>query len=73
MEDLIRQNWSQLLTLIGIIWGYATLNAKVNEHTQEIDVIQRQLEEMSPIWSEIKERLASIEATLAYIVKDKNK
>lgn len=71
MEDFFINYWSQILTLVGLVWGYARLNAKVDSNCSRIDHLENRVEEMSPIWLEVKERLASIEATLKFLTKEK--
>lgn len=71
MEQFITTYWSQILTLVGIVWGYARLANKVAEHTSQITHLENKMEEMNPVLMEIRERLSGIEATLKYLTKEK--
>jgi hypothetical protein len=76
--QLLQDYWTIIFFVGSLIWSYANLKGHVrslhdrtNVLEKKCELIESKLEEMNPIWAEIKERLAGIEATLKFLTKEK--
>jgi len=67
--DILNEYWSIILTIIGVVISFTTLKMQNSDQERRIECLENKLEELNPIWVEIKERLASIEATLKFLTK----
>jgi hypothetical protein len=67
--SIINEYWAIIITGAGIIASFAILKYQNTDQERRIRCIEDKLEELNPIWVEIRERLASIEATLKMLTK----
>lgn len=67
--EILSHYWSQILTLGGIIYSYATLKSELSETQKELEEVKVQIREINPIFLDIKERLARIETKLEMLNK----
>ena len=67
--SLINEYWVVITAFIGIITSFVLLKFQNNEQERRIKYLEEKIEELNPIWVEIKERLAGIEATLKMLTK----
>jgi hypothetical protein len=69
--EFLKEYWILIATVAGLIYTYAVVKLDIKEHARRIGVIEEEIKHLNPIWIEIKERLARIEATLAVLTKEK--
>lgn len=67
--EILSNYWSQLLTIGGIIYSYATLKSELAETQKELEEVKANVREINPIFLDIKERLARIETKLEMLSK----
>ena len=68
---MIKEYWTLLVTVAGLIYTYAVVKLDIKEHDRRITCIEDEIKTLNPIWIEIKERLVAIETTLKILSKDK--
>jgi len=68
--DILNEYWAIILTIISIVISFTTLKIQNQDQERRIKCVEDKIEELNPIWLEIKERLASIEATLKFLTKN---
>ncbi len=68
--DILNEYWTVILTIISIVISFTTLKIQNQDQERRIKCVEDKMEELNPIWVEIKERLASIEATLKFLTKN---
>ena len=68
--DILNEYWAVILTIISIVISFTTLKIQNQDQERRIKCVEDKMEELNPIWVEIKERLASIEATLKFLTKN---
>jgi hypothetical protein len=68
--DILNEYWAIILTIISIVISFTTLKIQNQDQERRIKCVEDKIEELNPIWVEIKERLASIEATLKFLTKN---
>lgn len=64
---MLKEYWTIIATIGGIIYSYAVLKLDIKEHDRRIKAVEDEIKTISPIWIEIKERLVAIETTLKYL------
>jgi len=69
--DFLKEYWTILGTIAGIIYSYAVLKLDIKEHNRRIEALEEKVGKIDPIWIEIKERLVAIETTLKLLTKEK--
>jgi hypothetical protein len=76
--DLLTKYWTIIFFIGSLIWSYANLkghvgqlHSRVKTNEEDIDSLKKDVKEMSPIWTEIKERLVRIETSIQIHFKDK--
>lgn len=69
--EMIKEYWTIIATIGGIIYSYAVLKLDIKEHDRRIEAVENKVNTLDPIWIEIKERLVAIETTLKLLTKDK--
>jgi len=69
--EMVKEYWTVLGTIGGIIYSYAVLKLDIKEHDRRITAMEEEIKTLNPIWIEIKERLVAIETTLKILSKDK--
>lgn len=60
----LQNNWEIIIAIVGVIWSYASLNSKVKNLHLRVLHLEENADRREEILIEIRERLASIEATL---------
>ena len=68
IEDITKY-WTLIIALISVVISWTNLKAQNTEQQKEIDELKTKVESMNPVFTEIKEKLASIEATLKFLTK----
>ena len=64
--------WPLIISVIGLIVISVKMNWIDSDHEKRITMLEHQMENITPIWVDIKERLVRIETTLELINKIKN-
>ena len=67
--ETLSSYWSILIAVVGIIVSFANLKSQNTEQERRITELETKVEHMNPVLMEIRERLASIEATLKILSK----
>lgn len=62
-----------IIAFTGIVFSYASLKSQNLDQEKRILSLEGKVEHMNPIFTQILERLASIEATLKIVVSDRRK
>ena len=70
---IMEKYWSIIVAFIAIVISYANLKAQNLEQEKRLLILEGKVEHMNPIFTQILERLASIEATLKIVVADRRK
>lgn len=71
LVELLKEYWTVLGTIAGIIYSYAVLKLDIREHNRRLEALEEKVGKIDPIWIEIKERLVAIETTLKLLTKEK--
>lgn len=69
--DLICKYWQVIVALFGIVYTFMTLKIQNSEQERRICVLEKKVDEMNPVLIDIRTKLASIEATLKMLTRDK--
>jgi hypothetical protein len=67
--DFVTDYWQILTALVSVIYTFAHLKSQNEDQEKRLCKLEGRVDDMSPVFMEIKERLASIEATLKSIIK----
>lgn len=67
--DILQDYWQILSAFVVFVIAFITLKVQNENQEKRLNVLEKKVEDMTPIWAEIKERLASIEATLQFLTK----
>jgi low affinity Fe/Cu permease len=69
--DAICKYWQVIVALFGIVYTFMTLKIQNSEQERRICVLEKKIDEMNPVLIDIRTKLASIEATLKMLTRDK--
>ena len=67
--DALTEYWYVIISIIGVIVSYVELKAQNLRQEIRIQKLEDKNEELNPILLEIRTKLASIEATLQFLIK----
>ena len=67
--EFIEHYWQILVTLVSVVIAFTNVKAQNAEQERRINCLEGQVKDINPILMEIREKLASIEATLKYLTK----
>lgn len=70
LGTIITHYWQIIVGIIAFTAAFVALKTQNQDQERRIEYIEKKIEDMNPFWIEIKERLASIEATLKFITKN---
>ena len=69
--DLICKYWQVITAFIGIVYTFITFKVQNTEQERRLCILEKKVDEMNPILVDIRTKLASIEATLKMLTRDK--
>ena len=69
--ETINDYWAVIVGFITLVMGYTTLKLQNIEQEKRLTNVEKKVEQMNPIFTDIRERLIAIETTLKLIAKDK--
>lgn len=69
--EYLKDYWTILAALVGIIYSYATLKMQNTDQEKRITRLENEMGDLNPVLMEIRTKLASIEATLHMLCNDK--
>lgn len=68
---IIQTYWPQIIGLITCVVVIADLRSTDKDQEKRIASLEKRVEDMSPVWIEIRERLVRIETTLSIHFNEK--
>lgn len=69
--EYLKDYWTILTAFAGIVYSYAILKMQNIDQEKRICQLEKESRELNPVLIEIRTKLASIEATLRMLCKDK--
>lgn len=69
--DLICKYWQVITAFIGIVYTFITFKVQNEDQERRIECLEKKVEDMNPVLIDIRTKLASIEATLKMLTRDK--
>lgn len=69
--DLICKYWQVITAFVGIVYTFITFKVQNTEQERRLCVLEKKVDEMNPVLIDIRTKLASIEATLKMLTRDK--
>ena len=67
--EFLQEYWGLLTAFVAVISFLVTLRVQNNDQEKRLSAVEKKVEELNPIWIEIKERLVAIETTLKLLTK----
>lgn len=69
--DIAQDYWIVVSAFVGIIISWSNLKMQNNEQEKRICKLEQDAKDLNPVLLEIRTKLASIEATLSLLVKER--
>ena len=69
--DLICKYWQIITAFIGIVYTFITFKVQNEDQERRLKCLEKKVDDMNPVLIDIRTKLASIEATLKMLTRDK--
>lgn len=69
--DLILKYWQIIVAFIGIVYTFITFKVQNEDQERRLKCLEKKVDDMNPVLIDIRTKLASIEATLKMLTRDK--